>query len=586
MCGSAAAVSIRSTYAWPSKLTPYSLMAVMGHLAEVHLPESLNDFANDVYMRALLVQSYLDNCSSAISFVRDTLQAKMPPAEQERETAQGLVKKMDDTVMHSRSLKVVITKAALSIDELKARCLSVGPESLPLFERCVTSAEELKAYSASLGNSIVDLVSSEDHAVVKDYTAILDRVEQAAFTCFGVKESQPLETVGDRLRSLAVAVGDLSNLGTDLSRTVEFERPPAPWIVRARNLRAAERVPKDVEEKLQTLKETIQATSTQLKLRDQAVEESNVKIELLEARTTDAARKAERIAELEKAVAEGHRKETGSDEALAARNRELEQVRFELERSREMLKLEGGNEAPTRSHANNGGIDLSATAERVIQELETEIAFLQGAVRYLEDDNERLRALELKEPMSSAEVRLPRRATPAQSIAQGVRSEGKDSVGEMLRAFTRTPMLDLQQTPSKPSTWRPAHTTPRWRITRQQEEWEQWRDWTDEVAAKSRRLNLGALGAETPGAQTQSARKAKKTRRRWDGATAVDWVMDQANKLRKYEPLPPDSAAVDGPVVVDDDTLPPGHAVELEGDGHLNDMPMPLRPLKSLLDTV
>ena len=58
-------------------------------------------------------------------------------------------------------------------------------------------------------------------------------------------------------------------------------------------------------------------------LRDQTLEESSVKIELLESRMRDASKKNELITELEKKILEAKAREAQLAESIESQNREL-----------------------------------------------------------------------------------------------------------------------------------------------------------------------------------------------------------------------------------------------------------------------
>src|ERR1700744_1504554 len=100
----------------------------MSDLSEHHLGTDLSSYADDILMRTLLMQSHLETTASAITVLRSRVQLKVSPTSED-ETEDELarfVQQADATVSQSRSAKVVVGKAIRSLQELKARSLSLN----------------------------------------------------------------------------------------------------------------------------------------------------------------------------------------------------------------------------------------------------------------------------------------------------------------------------------------------------------------------------------------------------------------------------------------------------------------------------
>ena len=482
------------------------LIALMTHLAEVHIIDDVEDYANHVYMRALLMQSQLENTSAAMSLVNDMVHGHVTSIDADNDAAGGLARKLDETIAGSRSPRIALGKIARSLDELRSRSLALFSDTESSFVRCEEVVTVVRGYSRSLGNLVLGFLDDEERRDSHTIGDLEQLIGRATSEHFGVEEEgdSVLSTFVERLRLMNVRINDLGGVVFDLSRTVEFERHPAPWVLCAQDLRAAERHPEDLEEQVRLLRETIYESAKQLKIRDKALEESAVKVELLEARTREAIKRTERIVELEQTVAEGRRREKVLDLTLEARVRELHDLHSERERwktsaSATTLTAERGNKSgrgrPSVEDNDGWGEDGwtegstsgSGTSSRMVGLLRKEIHDLQGAVRHLRDEQRHLRFVELHNPSTSSWLHEPLVKPPSSSETRAslVRSEAQDVLYEMVHLVaTQADIYDLRRSPSNRLAWRPAHTTPQWHVLRQREQWERWREWKDEVVQK------------------------------------------------------------------------------------------------------
>ena len=523
----------------------------MTHLAQVHIADDVEDYANYVYMRALLMQSQLENTSAAMALINDMVHRHVTSIDADDATS-GLARKFDETIAGSRSAKMALGKIARSLDELRSRSLGLVSDTQPWFIRCEEVATIVRDYSRSLGNLLLDFLDDEerrDSYTIGDLEQLIGR---ATSEYFGVDdEGSMLSTFVERLRLMNVRIDQLSEVVFDLSQTVEFQRHPAPWVLCAQDLRAAERHPEDLEEQIRSLRETIYENARQLKMRDKALEESTVKIELLEARTREAIKKTDRIVELEQTVAEGRRREKVLDLTLEARARELHDLRSERERWRPSASAatataergdQSGRGRPSVEDKDEWGGDGWAegstsgrgTSSRIVGLLRKEIHDLQGAVRYLRDEQRHLRFLELRNPINSSWLHEPLIEPPSsnESRASLVRSEAQDVLYEMVHLVaTQADIYDLRRSPSNRLAWRPAQSTPQWHVLRQHEQWEQWREWKDEVVHQDCRYRLPSTNDTTTTTTTTTTHAQRnrllntRPRRKWHdgvGDSGVD----------------------------------------------------------------
>ncbi|KAI9832467.1 MAG: hypothetical protein M1826_001791 [Phylliscum demangeonii] len=497
-------------------------IALMSHLAEIHLAESLESYTDDFHLRAVLTQSYLENTATAMGRLKDVVQNKIPVSEGNEAQAREFGRKADSIVSGARSAKVVASKAIRAVEELQTRSLSLAPDTLPLFEVCEDIARGLAECSRGLGQDVVASLSEEGLVESRTYDDLDGVIARMTSRVFDDKDQDFFRTLAHNLRILQAKLGDTNQLASDLTQALEFERAPAPWAVRAQALRAAEHVPDDVQQRIRSLKGAVHESSTQLKLREQALDESAVKIELLEARMRDAGKRTDKIAALERGLAESRLREK---ELLLATERQaalLERLETDkdrwLQQQAAAASATGSQAASTNKNTNNkrrGGDAGSGHADdalpqpamaQAMTDLQHEIRHLQGAVRYLRDDNEQLRISSATATATAtgpihagssgtgwlhAPLTRPSRS-PKADRAHLVRAEAHDVLHELLALATShetdrsAAIYDLRRTPEDRLAWRPARSTPQWHVRRQRELWERWREWKDDVVAKGR----------------------------------------------------------------------------------------------------
>ena len=90
----------------------------------------------------------------------------------------------------------------------------------------------------------------------------------------------------------------------------------APWIVRIEEVKAAVAVNEEAERKVAQLNEEMQGLVRTLKSKDQNIQESAVKIELMERRMEAAKKQAEAVTELEGLLGKAKKQEKDYMEAM------------------------------------------------------------------------------------------------------------------------------------------------------------------------------------------------------------------------------------------------------------------------------
>lgn len=109
----------------------------------------------------------------------------------------------------------------------------------------------------------------------------------------------------------------------------------APWVLRIAEIKSATAVNVEAERKLSQLNEEMQALVRNLKIKDQHIQESGVKIELMERRMESIKKQGEMIQDLENEIQKARKQERAYEEAMEQLQSDLDA----LEQENKKLKV-------------------------------------------------------------------------------------------------------------------------------------------------------------------------------------------------------------------------------------------------------
>lgn len=470
-------------------------IALMSHLGEVHISTGLESYADEVHMRTLVMQSHLDNAAAAMAAARTMVQTIIPSQGEEDELALHFSRKSDAMITQTRSAKVIIGKAVRALEDLKTRSLSLTPDTLQTFEQCESATEELAKFSRQIGDDLYVLLHEEGRAEPFTYVEVQNAVHRTTTALFSSSESDLFSTYSNKLRNLTTSLIELAALASDLEMTQEFERAPAPWVLRSQELKSSKTVPVDAEEEMRRLKEENHERARLLAMKDQTLEEATVKVELLESRMRDATKKTSLITELEKKIEEAKKREAELTESIDSRDKEL--TNLDADREKWKKAAEDAKALGVAAPGSKAGQERAVATAREMEALKTEITSLQAAVRYLREDSRRAR-LDHAAGLDWLEAPLIKPKSKEEQRKALVLTEGQDVLNELLNLASTAKVYDLTSMPKNRLVWRPAKSTPQYHVAKQREDYEAWMGWKGDVVKKvqvlrERDVNRGML---------------------------------------------------------------------------------------------
>ena len=448
-------------------------IALMSHLVEVHIGEELVHYADEVNMRATMMQSYLENSAIALSHIKSISEAKVSTtsieSDEQNTDYEEFLRKMDALVSQTRSAKVMSSKAVRQLQDLKSRSLTLEPSTLSTVETAQTAASDFASFTFTAGMSILQLLTDEARSVPVTYEVLLDQT--------------PFSSLATRLQSATGQLQTFYNLANSLTQTVEFPSPPPPppWKLLAQNLRAATADMVARETELARLKDEIAEKNTTLAMKEKIAEEMGVKVEVLEKHVGESGGRRERVRELEVTVEAAHSKEKD----LLAKLSHLQTELRSLESEREQWKRSPQVAAPPSQPSSQDTTTLTSQSSlRQIATLKSEIKTLQSSIRFL-------RSASHNHTLSSTHNFLSAPLIPTQPPPSPLQSEAKSVLRELLNLVSqpeKNQIVRLQpRNKADRLRWRPVRETSGWKVHTLKEEWEEWREWRDGVASLSER---------------------------------------------------------------------------------------------------
>ncbi|ERT00172.1 hypothetical protein HMPREF1624_03541 [Sporothrix schenckii ATCC 58251] len=530
---------------------------------EEHEGQDLEGFADNLQMRAVLTQSHLESASIALHTARGMVQRVIPPADDEDDAAQYFARRAEAAIAQTRSAKVVASKAVRSLEELKSRSLSLMPDTLEAFEQCEAASRGLAELARRMGLDLFALLHEEGRTAPFTYAEVQTVVHNTTLavargtnTDGGSADEDLFATYLARLRAVASQVSDVAALSGDLSQTLEFERPAAPWVVRGQEIKASKTVPVDAEEELRRLRDDHAEARRVIARRDNDLGTAQLKIETLESKMRDAQNKASVIAELERAMAAEQVFTKQLKEDIEKQDRELKSLEADRDRWKKIASdasllagagvddsagedgeygADGGQLGGVGGVGGRSGHQAAArhskeravATAREMEALKAEIGSLQAAVRYLREDSRRARLTEqanhawLAEPLLQKNQRRQPLQPTAASRAQAVAVEARDVLGELVKMASAARVYDLgKQLPADRLAWRPAHTSPGYHAAKLAEDYAAWKGWEASVARKARDVSSGAAAAAAAGGAGADVVLSKRLARKQHAASA------------------------------------------------------------------
>ncbi|KAM0244206.1 hypothetical protein ACHAP5_006506 [Fusarium lateritium] len=460
-------------------------IALLSHLGEVHISSSLANYADDIHMKALIMQSHLDSAAVAFNASRGLVQRVVPTEGDDEELAQHFAKRSEAVVTHTRGAKVIAAKAVRALQDLRTRSLSLLPDTNEAFDQCCEATQELAHLARQIGLGLHNLFTTDEGRVEPfTYAEVQSAVHKTVLAVSTSSESDLFSTYLSKLRDVTAQITDLAALATDLDQVQEFDVAAAPWRLRSQELKALKTIPVDAEEELRRLKEEHSEARRTIAQRDEHLSTAVLKIETLESRMRDAQANIDRITQLQTEL-EASGQQIGSlKEDIEKQDRELKNLESERDKWKKIASdsrafADGADAAGAKA-----GQERAVATAREMDALKKDIESLQSAVRYLREDNRRARTSEQHKYEWLAEP-LKKSTSVVEQRRNMIATEGKDVLGELVKMASSASLYDFSALPQDKLAWKPARSTPQYHAAKQAEDYAAWGAWQESVLKKA-----------------------------------------------------------------------------------------------------
>ncbi|KAF9022611.1 dynactin [Hymenopellis radicata] len=312
-----------------------------------------------------------------------------------------------------RSAKNISRKLTKRLEDLVNDSSAVKPTMVPQMRSLSNSVQKLVDFAITLAKQITTHLSDVRAAKSAfQLKTILGYVKQATTTTVGMEakiDASFWEPIEDALGQLTKEGSELLPMIMEPEKIMKATGIIAPWVTRVGEIKEALAVNVEAERKVAQLNDEMQGLVRSLKTKDQTIQESGVKIELMERRMEAVKKQADTIVDLESELAKARKQERTYEEAM-------EQLQADLDAlEQDNVKLK----SMSTGHERQGSVqmvdpepvamDNNLETSHLLEQLEA----LRGTVRFLRNENsylkgqDLLREIENLPPLREPIVRSP-----------------------------------------------------------------------------------------------------------------------------------------------------------------------------------
>lgn len=480
------------------------MAGILVDMAEKLLSDSVEAKAVELLANASMTEMYTDSVAHQAQILAKAVQARLGGSTADDENALTFEKRIDQLGIKARTVKYTSGKLLHALDDLRARSMCLSEPMWHSFAEAEHVASTLSELTQHIGHAVMEELNKVERVEPLSYSTLNDIMskvvgEKRPFSATHMDSEDVFDVLAKHLSVLQTTIDDLHTKSADLSGAVEFEKGPAPWVVRAKEVKAQKVLSQDMQEEMARLKSRIQEQTIRIRDKDRQLEEQQVKVELLESRARETKIKDDGVKvmkdEIEKLRAES-----------AAASKSLHQLEAEhrslLEnRESDRLELDAMKQrAPADSQGMlTGSVDETTSLQfkAEVELLKTEIMSLQASVRFLKFENTQLRVpvdMVGKEPIEHGWLD-PSRLKPirVEDKTMELRTESKDVFAGLIHlAKTSKPIKLVAKSSSdqvdanRASAWRSQSTTTLYQVLQRKEELERWNEMKDDLVKKAR----------------------------------------------------------------------------------------------------
>ncbi|KAF8899310.1 dynein associated protein-domain-containing protein [Infundibulicybe gibba] len=303
-----------------------------------------------------------------------------------------LTKRLEDLVLDNSALKLHLVPQMKGLNNFIAELVNFG----------ISLAQQVMPHLSDVRSSKTSF----------QLTTILSFVKQTASSTVA-KDLKPgasmWEAIALSITQLIYEGGKLLPLAMESENVLKISGI-APWVTRIEEIKASMAINVEAERKLSQLNDEMQGLVRTLKAKEQSIQESSVKIELMDRRMEAVKKQADTITDLESELSKARKQERAYEEAMEQLQTDLDT----LEQDNAKLKTAMvGHERQVSGapvpEVEPGPVEGNLETSHLLEQIDA----LRGTVRFLRTENsylkgqDLLREIEALPPLAQPLSRMP-----------------------------------------------------------------------------------------------------------------------------------------------------------------------------------
>ncbi|TFY63700.1 hypothetical protein EVJ58_g3096, partial [Rhodofomes roseus] len=414
------------------------MQAQFDHLAETYFNGYEFDLGERELGMALACDHDLEMFAAAVGLVKTSVAAVLKDEDVEVDLGElepdaVFFQPLQRLLDQSRSARVLSKKLSKRLEDLTQDSSALKAHFVPQLKPLTNLAPELVNFGFSLAQLVgpyLTEVRGEKSAF--KLSSMLAFVQQTATATVGQGRKDDVsswESVADFITQVIQETNKLLPASMENENLLKISGT-APWVVRVADIKAATAINVEAERKVAQLNDEMQALVRTLRTRDQQIQESGVKIELMEHRMEASKKQADAIVDLENELLKARKQERAYEEAMEQLQADLDALeqdnaKLKTAASTTEAKPAGPQPAEQETVAVEGSLETSYLLEQ--------IEAFRGTVRFLRTENSYLKGQDLlREIESLPPLREPISREPTPPLVPSTLSDSEDSDSDEL----------------------------------------------------------------------------------------------------------------------------------------------------------
>ncbi|KZT73394.1 hypothetical protein DAEQUDRAFT_762303 [Daedalea quercina L-15889] len=410
------------------------MQAQFDHLSETYFSGYDFDLGEREHGMALTCDHDLEQLAAAMGFVKTSVAAVLKDEDVEIDLGElepnvVFFEPLQRLIDQSRSARVLSKKLAKRMEELTQDSSALKTHLVPQLKAITDLTTELVNFGFSLAQEVGPYLDDKVRGDKEQFklTNVLSYVQQTASASVAQKRNDGVsswEAVADYIAQVMQEATKVLPAAMETENVLKISGT-APWVNRVADIKVLTAVNVEAERKVAQLNDEMQALVRTLRARDQQIQESGVKIELMERRMEASKKQADSIVDLENELMKARKQERAYEEAMEQLQADLDA----LEQDNAKLKAaatttESKPAGPQQTEQETVAVEGSLETSYLLEQIDA----LRGTVRFLRTENSYLKGQDLlREIESLPPLHEPVSREPTPPLVPSTLSDSEDS---------------------------------------------------------------------------------------------------------------------------------------------------------------